>query len=102
MDPSRRNFLAIIAGAAAIGGAIWVFGLRDGTAVLPGPVEELITGPVVDIAIASSVTKQRWLEAAAEAFAAAEVRTADGEQIRITVSNVLSGESMIGIADESL
>ena len=103
MDASRRNFLAIIAGAAAIGAAIWVFGLRAPQDFLPAAVEELVDfEDAVEISIASSVTKQRWLETAAEAFAAAEIRTQDGSLIRITVTNVLSGESMMGIADETL
>jgi Ca-activated chloride channel family protein len=103
MDSSRRSFLAILGGAAAIGGAIWVFGVRDPQVALPASVESLLeTEDAVEVSIASSVTKQRWLDAAAAAFAASDVRTSNGSPIRITVSNVLSGESMIGIADETL
>lgn len=103
MDGSRRNFLMILAGAATIGGAIWVFGVKSPQDLVPATVENLVEAEnAVEISIASSVTKQRWLEAAAEAFAEADVRTQDGLPIRITVSNVLSGESMMGIADETL
>lgn len=101
MKSGRRNFLAIIAGAAVICGAILAFGVRD-----TGPrLSDLLAGstePPVALTIASAVTKQRWLDAARVAFAAADVRTSSGRQINITVQNVLSGESMLGIADQRL
>jgi Ca-activated chloride channel homolog len=102
MDGSRRGFLSIVAGAAAIGTAIWVFGIKAPQDILPGALEDLVTPPAVEVTIASSVTKQRWLEAAAADFAAAGIRTQAGAQVRITLSNVLSGESMMAIADETL
>ncbi len=101
MKSGRRNFLAIIAGAAVIGGSIMSFGLRDTALRLP----DLRPGnlnPPVSLTIASAVTKQRWLDAAKAAFAAADVRTSSGKKIEITVQNVLSGESMLGIASQRL
>jgi Ca-activated chloride channel family protein len=95
---SRRNFLAILAACGAVGAAIWGFGTRDaGSPALPGT-----GGDPVGITIASSVTKQAWLKAAMADFAAAGITTSGGRPIEITTSNVLSGESMLRIADGSL
>lgn len=101
MSGSRRNFLAILAGSLLIGGSIWVFGLRDGT--LPGgvAVPGLSAAPV-QITIASSVTKANWLKAAVTAFKTADIRTAAGQPIEIATSNVLSGESMLQITEQTL
>lgn len=56
----------------------------------------------MSLTIASAVTKQHWLDAAKAAFAAADVRTSSGKPIQITLQNVLSGESMLAIADRTL
>ncbi len=98
---SRRNFLAILIGAAAIGGAIYAFGVRGGGGLglpsLPGVPKD----PVV-VTVASAVTKQKWLAAGVAEFAAAGITTADGRPIEIQTSNVLSGDSMLQIAAETL
>lgn len=101
MKSGRRNFLAIIAGAAVISGAIYTFGLRDTALPFPDIIPGL-SGAPVSLTIASAVTKQRWLDAAKAAFAQADVRTSSGQRIEITVQNVLSGESMLGIAGRTL
>ncbi len=101
MASGRRNFLAIVAAAAVIGGAIYGFGLRGTGALLGDLVPERLR-PAVQVSIASAVTKQRWLEAARLAFAQAGIRTTSGMPIEITVQNVLSGESMLGIAGQTL
>ena len=101
MKSGRRNFLAIIAGAAVIGGSILAFGVRDTALQLSDIVPGLANSPV-SLTIASAVTKQRWLEAAKAAFAQTGVRTSSGQPIEITVQNVLSGESMLGIAGQKL
>jgi Ca-activated chloride channel family protein len=100
MKRSRRTFLAILAAAGATAGALYVFGLQDG---LPGGLTTaLAPAEPVRISIASSVTKQNWLKAAAESFSAADIRTASGAPITIDISSVLSGESMLQIADGTL
>jgi hypothetical protein len=68
-----------------------------GSLSLPGTPREPVT-----LSIASSVTKANWLRAGAADFAAAGITTADGRPIAITVQNVLSGESMLQIADRAL
>jgi Ca-activated chloride channel family protein len=95
---SRRNFLTILLAAAAIGGAIYTFGIRDGGGIsLPGVSKE-----PVQITIASAVTKAKWLAAGVAEFKAAGITTADGRPIEIATSNVLSGDSMLQIAAETL
>jgi Ca-activated chloride channel family protein len=96
---SRRTFLSILAAAAATAGALYVFGV-GGTIGLPGG--SLIERPPVRITVASAVTKQKWLAAAAESFRAADVRTSAGAPIEIALSNVLSGDSMLQIASGTL
>jgi Ca-activated chloride channel family protein len=94
---TQRNFLAILAASGVIGGAIWTFGMQGGGLSLPGT-----GGAPVSVTIASSVTKANWLKAGVEDFAAAGITTADRRPISITVQNVLSGESMLQIADKAL
>lgn len=101
MSPGRRNFLAIIAGAAVVGGSVYFVGLRDLTLTFPDGLPQL-SDQSVPLPIASAVTKQRWLDAAKIAFADADIRTSSGKRIEITVQNVLSGESMLGIASQAL
>jgi Ca-activated chloride channel family protein len=97
---SRRNFLAILVGAAAIGGAIYTFGLQDGGGLgLPDLADG---GAPVTVTVASAVTKQKWLAAGVAEFKAAGITTADGRPIDIVTSNVLSGDSMLQIAAEQL
>jgi Ca-activated chloride channel homolog len=99
---TRRNFLAILAASGVIGGAIWTFGMKEGGLSLPGlPPTGLMAEPVT-VTIASSVTKANWLKAGIAAFDAAGVTTAAGQPIEIRVQNVLSGESMLQIADKTL
>ena len=97
---SWRNFLAILVGAVAIGGAIYGFGMKGGSLGLPAIPG--IAGEPVTVAIASPVTKSKWLAAGVAAFQAAGITTADGRPIQIVTSNVLSGDSMQQIAAETL
>lgn len=94
---TRRNFLAILAAAAAIGGAIYTVGMKEGGLGLPGIARE-----PVSLTIASSVTKAKWLAAGVAEFKAAGITTAEGQPIEIVISNVLSGDSMAQIAAETL
>ena len=97
---SRRNFLAILAGAAVIGGAIYSYGMKQGGLGLPsfpGIAQEPVT-----VTIASSVTKAKWLATGVAEFKAADITTAAGRPIEVVTSNVLSGDSMLQIAGETL
>lgn len=59
-------------------------------------------GEPVQITVASSVTKQKWMLAVSERFHADRMRTADGRLIRVVVQGVLSGGSMWKILDGKL
>lgn len=98
MASGRRDFLGILGAAAATAAAIVYFGLGGNVqALLPGS-----GGEPVEIRIASSVTKKAWLEAAVASFAESGAETASGHPIKVTVSSVLSGESMLQIVDGTL
>jgi Ca-activated chloride channel family protein len=96
MRRSRRTFLSITVAMLAAGGVVYSFAVPKDS---PLSATSLISPPAVEVTIASSVTKQRWLEDAARSFAEADVRTASGAPIRITVSPVLSGESLLQISE---
>lgn len=104
MNSSRRSFLAIM--GLAIAGSVVLF-------VAGGPVPELVTQisevapPAqvvgsVQVTLASSTTKQKWLEAAAAAFNAKNIKTSAGKPIELSLKGVLSGASMQQILDGKL
>jgi Ca-activated chloride channel homolog len=98
MAAGRRDFLGILGAAAAAAAAIVYFGLGgDLKTLMPGA-----QGEPVEISIASSVTKKAWLEAAVKSFAATNPETVSGKPITIKVSSVLSGDSMLQIAEGTL
>jgi Ca-activated chloride channel family protein len=99
MASGRRDFLGILGAAAAAAAAIVYFGLNgELTDLIPsGPA-----GEPVEVKIASSVTKRAWLQAAVDSFAATEPETDSGQPIKISVSSVLSGESMLQISEGTL
>jgi Ca-activated chloride channel homolog len=100
MNRSRRNFLALLVAGAAMAGVVFVAGRPD---LLTLPEGLALPGTNrVQLTIASSVTKQKWLEAAADSFNQADIRTADGAAVEIAISNVLSGDSMMQIAQGTL
>lgn len=99
MRKSRRTFIAITVAMLAAGGVLYTYAVPKDSPLSP---TSLLGPAAVEVSIASSVTKQRWLEDAAESFAAADVRTATGAPIKITVSPVLSGESLLKISDGTL
>ncbi len=100
MNRSRRTFLAIVTAAAVVCGVIYGVGM-NGQLSMPGGLALPGQAPV-EITVASSVTKSKWLAEAVAQFAAADIRTTSGQPIRITTSNVLSGDSMLQIADGTL
>ncbi len=98
MASGRRDFIGILAAAAAAAAAIVYFGLGgDIGRLIPGA-----KGEPVEVRIASSVTKKAWLEAAVTTFAATGPETVSGRPITVKVSSVLSGESMLQIAEGTL
>lgn len=99
MRSSRRNFLLVATATALAAGAILTFAVPKDS---PISAAKLIGPEPVHVTIASSVTKQRWIQDAIEGFAAQDIRTASGRPIDIAVSSVLSGESMLKIADGNL
>ncbi|MFN5999317.1 MAG: substrate-binding domain-containing protein [Paracoccaceae bacterium] len=98
MASGRRDFLGILGAAATAAAAIVYFGLGgDIKALLPGAA-----GEPVEVRIASSVTKKAWLEAAVASFAETRAETGSGRPITVKVTSVLSGESMLQIAERTL
>jgi Ca-activated chloride channel family protein len=99
MRKSRRTFLFITLAAAVAGASILTFAVPKGS---PISTVSLMAPDPVEISIANSVTKQRWMQAAIDSFEAADIRTASGKPIEISISSVLSGESMLQISEGSL
>jgi Ca-activated chloride channel homolog len=98
MNRARRNFLGVVAAVAASVGAILTFGLPESLRLdMPQ-----LGGQEVELTIASSVTKQKWLEAAVKSFAATSPKTSSGQAISIQLSSVLSGESLQQITEGTL
>ncbi len=98
MSSTRRAFLSIVGAAVVMGGAVLVLGNKDAL-----PLGNLLPAKdPVTISVASSVTKQKWLDAMRTAFLAEKPRMADGRPIEIEISSVLSGDSMLQIGDGTL
>ncbi len=111
MKQSRRTFLAVVGAAIATGGVIFLFakGPPDPQDTASGKPVAVQSTPVqiapvntVKVSIASSVTKQKWMAAAVKSFAEKDIRTTAGNKIAIDVSPVLSGDSLLQIANGSL
>jgi Ca-activated chloride channel family protein len=99
MKRSRRSFLTIM--GLAIAGSTALYAFRD-MGPFSADIRALVGPAPVEVTIASSVTKQKWLEAAAAAFEAEGAKTSDGTPIKIKIKGVLSGESMLQILDGKL
>ena len=99
MKRSRRSFLTIM--GLAIAGSTALYAFRD-MGPFSADIRALVGPAPVELTIASSVTKQKWLEAAAAAFEAEGAKTSDGTPIKIKIKAVLSGESMLQILDGKL
>jgi Ca-activated chloride channel homolog len=94
MTRSTLKFASILGIALAGAAGILAFGEKSPTelAAVLGSREPL------HVAVATSITKQKWLESAARAFEAAGETTESGRPIAIDVSGVLSGDSMLQIS----
>ena len=102
MKRTRRTFLAIIGLTAA--GVIAIFASNKQGLIGPGSlnVTSILVTESVQVSIASAVTKNRWLEAAAAKFESQNVKTKSGKPIDIEIQSVLSGTSMQHILDGKL
>ena len=103
MDRTRKTFVWIF--AIAVMGAAVMFALRDGP-MSPGiePDRAAVAEPTdsVLVTVSSSLTKQKWMEAIVEKFHGDGVETSGGSPIRVEVTGVLSGGSMLEILDGRL
>ena len=103
MNRTRKTFLTIIGLAIVSVFAMIVLSNRktptgsetDNMAAVAPPGSVLVT-------IASSVTKQKWMEAVIDKFHAEGVETSEGSRIQVQVTGVLSGGSMMNILDGDL
>src|SRR5262245_34024975 len=98
MTRSGRNFSIILGIAFAGALAILTIGTREFPSIIP----EIIKPDTLHVQVATSITKQKWLKAAAEAFAAKGETSTSGRPIAIDVTGVLSGDSMLAILDHRL
>lgn len=94
MNRTRRTFLSMLAITAAGLTIIYATSghnpLTGSGIALPG----MMAGDQVHVSIATSITKKRWLDAAAARFMAANASTTSGKPISIEIKGVLSGDSM--------
>lgn len=107
MNRARKTFLAILGLTAAGIAAMIATSNRiphgaAGTGTGVASIDSTPAAEPVHVLIASSVTKKRWLDAAATAFAAGKPVTASGRPIEIEIKGVLSGDSMQQILDGKL
>ena len=102
MNRTRRTFFAImgltVAGVTAIlasseQGLLGSGGLNVTTIMRIEPVH---------LIIASSVTKKKWLDAAAKEFVAQGIQTKSGKPIGIDITGELSGDSMLNLLNGKL
>ena len=96
MTRTRRAFLTMWS-LTAVGIAIMVVAKVipvSSMIRLPEQIVGVIEPQPIAITILSSVTKQKWMEAAIARFEASKVRTASGKSIAVTATGVLSGDSM--------
>ena len=104
MNSTRKIFLAIISVAVAVAVILAITVNRRDAGTIGASQNQVATEPpgTVIVTIASSVTKQKWMEAVVGKFHAEGAKTADGSPIRIEVKGVLSGGSMSKILDGKL
>lgn len=108
MTRTRMIFMGIIALTILVVAAALIFQPSDDNSELATaggrqgePVTVVPEGSVL-ITVASSNTKQNWMDQVTAAFNAAGETTTDGKQIIVQVKHVTSGGSMNAILDGSL
>jgi Ca-activated chloride channel homolog len=103
MTRSRMRFSVII--AVALAGAISIVAFNQPqihNAIPAMPVAAVAKIEPLQVQVATSITKQKWLKEAAKAFAAKGETSTSGRPIAIDVTGVLSGDSMLAIAEGRL
>lgn len=105
MNRTRIIFFGILAIAACVILSVVVMQLLDGansgeTAATDPTEIEVPTGSVL-VSLASSNTKESWLNQVVEKFNAEQIETSAGSPIVVSVSHVTSGGSMNAILDGS-
>ena len=102
MNRTRRTFLAIMGLTAAGIVAIISSSKHDLMSGASLNLANIVVSQPVQVTIASSVTKKKWLEAAAKEFATQGITTKSGKAIGIEVSGVLSGDSLLNLLSGKL
>jgi Ca-activated chloride channel family protein len=105
MNRTRRNFLIIVSLAVAGVVAMLYERLIDPPPPIKGETKQTLPPPPagsVPVTIASSVTKQKWMEAVMAKFHTEGITTASGKKIAVRTTGVLSGGSMWKILDGRL
>jgi Ca-activated chloride channel family protein len=103
MNRTRKTFLTII-GIALVSVAVMVI-LNDRkppAGVEPEEIAVVAPPGSVLVTIASSSTKQNWMEAVVEKFHAEGKETSKGSSVHVQVTGVLSGGSMLKILGGNL
>jgi Ca-activated chloride channel family protein len=103
MNRTRKTFLTII-GIALVSVAVMVI-LNDRkppAGVEPEEIAVVAPSGSVLVTIASSSTKQNWMEAVVEKFHAEGKETSKGSSVHVQVTGVLSGGSMLKILGGNL
>ena len=102
MNRTRKTFLAIMGLTAA--GAVAIISGSGHNPISSGSINlaNIVAGQPVQVTIASSVTKKKWLEAAAKEFSAQGIKTKSGKAIGIEVNGVLSGDSLLNLLSGKL
>jgi Ca-activated chloride channel family protein len=103
MSNTRFVFFVILAAAL---GFIWTIMSKPtpqpGADGQPAQHSEPLPAGMIEILVASSSTKQAWMEKVAANFQAAGSATASGQKIRVKVQSVSSGGSMDAILNGKL
>ena len=103
MNRTRTTFFTII-GLAIVWVMVILAPVVSKDPVVNKPVKTNTATPrgTVVVSIASSSTKQKWMEAVVKKFHRQKVKTASGSRINVRVEGVLSGRSMSNILDRKL
>lgn len=105
MNRSRTTFFLIILAAVAVIIAYNVFNGQVPIPTRPAGASQSTSNPpsnALKISLASSNTKENWLNAVVEKFNQAAVKTSTGSVIFVEVSHVTSGGSLNSILDGRL
>lgn len=94
MTRTRKTFFAMLIVTILGVGLMMGFKFTGVAPALPDPTVAFSEPQPVELTISSSVTKQRWMQAAITRFDEARITTASGRPIAVKVTGVLSGESM--------